>query len=348
MTDPVAEVIDLLQHLIRNACVNDGTPGSGGESRNADVLERYLGSGGFDLQRYEPVPGRASLLARIDGTDPGAPSLMLMGHTDVVPVNAERWREDPFGGELIDGEVWGRGAVDMLNLTASMAVAFRRLARKGFRPRGTLSFLAVADEEALGTHGAKWLTEERREDVATDYVVTEVGGFRMPLPTTGGPKLPLSVAEKGTYWCRIVVRGTAGHASMPLRTDNALVKAAEVIRRLDTYRPPVRLHESWRGFVERLELPDEMRSELLDPAGVEQLGGSFPDLGIARLVHASTHTTFAPTVVQGGVKTNVIPDRVELQVDIRTLPADTPDGIRAMLAEALGDLGAAVNVVADS
>src|SRR5512134_3399116 len=168
---------ELLQQMIRNACVNDGSPASGFEVRSADLLQTFLEGSGLDLQRYEAAPGRVSLVARIEGTDPSAPSLCLMGHTDVVPVNPDGWTHDPFGGELIDGEVWGRGAVDMLNLTSSMAVATRRLADEGFRPKGTLIYLAVADEEALGSHGAAWLTEHAPEAVGADYVLTESGGM---------------------------------------------------------------------------------------------------------------------------------------------------------------------------
>ena len=161
MTNPSAEVTDLLQHLIRNACVNDGTRESGGEVRSADLLAGYFDGSGLDIGRYEPAPGRSSLVARLEGSDPDVPTLLLMGHTDVVPVTADRWRRDPFGGELVDGEVWGRGAIDMLNLTASMAVAVRTLAAGGFRPAGTLVYVAVADEEALGTWGADHLTNAR-------------------------------------------------------------------------------------------------------------------------------------------------------------------------------------------
>ena len=165
MTDRAAEVTDLLQHLIRNACVNDGTQDSGGEVRSVDLLATYLEGSGAYLERFEPRPGRGSLVARIEGSDPHAPSLLLMGHTDVVPVNPDGWHRDPFAGELVDGVVWGRGAVDMLNQTASMAVAFRKLAAEGWRPRGTLTYLAVADEEALGTYGASWLTEHEPDAV---------------------------------------------------------------------------------------------------------------------------------------------------------------------------------------
>jgi acetylornithine deacetylase/succinyl-diaminopimelate desuccinylase-like protein len=328
--------------------VNDGSIDSGGESRNADLLQTYLEGSGLDLQRFEPVAGRASLVGRIEGSDPTAPSLLLMGHTDVVPANTDRWREDPFGGELIDGEVWGRGAVDMLNLTSSMAVAIRRLLTDGFRPRGTLVYLAVADEEALGTQGAKWLTENEPDAVRTDFVVTEFGGVRLPLPSTGRAKVPVMVAEKGSYWCTLRVTGTPSHASMPLRTDNALVKAAEVIRRLSEYRPETRLEDVWRGFVAAAELPAEMREVLLDPVKVDQFVEASPDIGLARLMHAATHTTFAPTVIKGGTKTNIIPDTVELQVDVRTLPGVAGVDARAMLEEALGDLADSVEIVAQS
>jgi Acetylornithine deacetylase/Succinyl-diaminopimelate desuccinylase and related deacylases len=198
-TDTASEVADLLRHLIRNECVNDGTPESGQETRSVDLLAQYLGDTGLDLERYEPRPGRESLVARIEGTDPSAPTLLLMGHTDVVPVNPDGWQRDPFGGELVDGEIWGRGAVDMLNLTASMAVAFKGLARSGFRPRGTLVYLAVADEESLGTWGADHLVSNERAAVEADYVITESGGFQIPAPS--GPRLPVIVGEKGSYWC---------------------------------------------------------------------------------------------------------------------------------------------------
>jgi acetylornithine deacetylase/succinyl-diaminopimelate desuccinylase-like protein len=348
-TGIVDEVTDLLQQLIRNACVNDGTPGSGSERRSVDLLASYLEGTGPDLERYEPIPGRASLVARIEGADSSAPSLLLMGHTDVVPVNPDRWERDPFGGELADGVVWGRGAVDMLNETASMAVAFRRLAQEGFKPRGSLTYLAVADEEALGTYGADWLVENEPEAVRADFVLTESGGFRMPLPSATGPKLPVMVGEKGTYWCNIRVRGTPGHGSMPLRTDNALVKAAEVVRRIAEYQPETKIHEVWRRFVEEADLPPDMTRMLVDPEAVRSFYTSFPDVGLARMVHACTHTTFAPTIVHGGVKTNVIPDTVDLQVDIRTLPGQTGADIRGMLDEIVGeDLRASIEITAQS
>ncbi len=336
------ESSDLLAHLIRNACVNDGTPESGFESRSTDVLAQYLGDSGLDFERYTAQPGRENLVARIEGSDPKAPTLLLMGHTDVVPVNPDGWQRDPFAGEIVDDEVWGRGAVDMLNLTATMAVAFRDLARSGFKPRGTLVYLAVADEENLGTWGAEHLVEHERDAVMADYVVTEAGGFQMP--SAQGPRLPVIVGEKGSYWCRITVKGTPGHASQPFRTDNALVTAAEIVRRLAEFRPPTHIHDTWRRFIEGVDFGPEWNAALLDEDGLTDFCQTLP-IGLARQAHACTHTTFAPTIIHGGTKTNVIPDRIDVDVDIRTLPGQTSSDVRKLLDEALGDLAAHVDVV---
>jgi acetylornithine deacetylase/succinyl-diaminopimelate desuccinylase-like protein len=350
VADTTAEVTELLQLLIRNACVNDGRPESGGEARSAELLQSYLEGTGLDLERYESAPGRSNLVTRIQGSDPDAPTLLLMGHTDVVPADPDGWRHDPFGGELIDGLVWGRGAVDMLNLTASMAVAVKHLATRGFAPRGTLIYAAVADEEALGSFGAEWLLKEQRDAVAADYVITESGGFLMPLPSTTGPKLPVIVAEKGAYWCTLRVHGTPGHASMPFRTDNALVKAAEVIRALAAIDGAGRLDEVWNRFVADYDLPPELRLLLSDSTGLQTYleDAALDQIGLARELHALTRTTYAPTIAHGGVKTNVIPDVVDIQVDIRTVPGDTGESVQAAIAEALGPLSGDVEVVVDS
>lgn len=339
--DPTDEVVRILQDLIRNACVNDGSVESGHEARSADLLAGYLEGGGLDVERYEPSPGRESVVARIEGSDPDAPSLLLMGHTDVVPVNEDRWQRDPFGGELVDGVVWGRGAVDMLNLTASMAVATKRLAQSGFRPKGTLIYLGVADEEALGTWGAEHLAEHEADAVRADYVITESGGI--PLPGPEGLRLPVIVGEKGAAWTTIRVSGTPGHGSQPFKTDNALVTAAEVVRRLAEFQPPTVIHDVWRRFLEGMGYPAEMIDPLLQEDGFVDALEALP-LGMARQFHACTHTTFAPTIAHGGSKINVIPDTVELQVDVRTLPGQTTDDVRRLIMEAVADLGDRVEV----
>jgi len=229
-----------------------------------------------------------------------------------------------------------------LNLTASMAVAFRELADSGYRPRGDLTYFAVADEEAQGSWGASWLLEHELDKLKTDYVVTELGGFQMPSPQ--GVRLPVMVAEKGTYWCTLRVSGTPGHGSMPYRTDNALVTAAEVVRRIAQYAPKANISETWRRFVSGMHVEPALEAQLLDPEGIADACAELP-LGFARQVHACTHTTFSPNVAHGGTKTNVIPDQVDLEVDIRTLPGVMSADAHAMLVEALGDLADRVEIV---
>ncbi len=342
MATLVEETTDLLQHLIRNECVNDGTPASGHEIKSVETLESYLRTPGIEMQRYEPMPGRGSLVLRIEGTDKTAPSLHLMGHTDVVPVTRASWRHDPFGGELIDGEVWGRGAIDMLDVTASMAVALKRLLASGFKPKGTLIYSAVADEEALGTYGAQWLTENKWDEVKSDYLVTEFGGVRMPIGT--GAKMPIMTAEKGSQWTRLRVKGTPGHGSMPYKSDNALVKASEIITRIAKYKAPLHLQDLWKAFIDGSDLPAVQRMALTTPATFDAALDRMPE-GADRMMYAATRTTLSPNIAHGGVKVNIIPDSAEVDIDIRTLPGDDGEGVRKMLRDAAGDLWKDVEVV---
>ena len=347
MSDRTAETTELLQALIRNACVNDGTPESGEEARSADLLQHYLEGGGLDVARFEPIPGRTSVVARIEGADPSAPSLCLMGHTDVVPVSPEGWHHDPFGGELIrnaDGvdEVWGRGAIDMLNLTASMAVAFKHLARSGFRPRGDLVYFGVADEEAGGAWGAEWMFEHHPEAIDATYCLTELGGWSR-VDHHGHRHVTVNIGEKGLAWRRLRVHGTPGHGSMPYGADNALVKAAEIVRRLAEFGTPARIDELWVAQVDAMGVDADLRARLLSPDHIGDALATLP-VPVARSCHALTHTTIAPNIGQGGQKTNVIPDVVDIEVDIRTVPGTTRADVEAMLAEALGELWPHVDV----
>ena len=336
------ESTELLRTLIRNACVNTGEASSGHEDRSADALEDFFAGSGLSCERYTSQPGRMSLITRIEGTDRKAPTLLLMGHTDVVPVNMAGWQRDPFGGELVDGIVWGRGAVDMLNLTSTMAVATRRLARSGWKPRGTLIYLAVADEEAGGFLGAGHLVERHAESVKCNYVITESGG--VPIPTKSGHRLKVAVGEKGGNWRKLIVHGTPGHGSRPFRTDNALVTAARIVQRVAEYRPKARILDAWRGYIEALELEPGLTEALTDPARVYETVRDWDNLTLAREAHACTHTTFSPNIAHGGTKVNVIPDRVEIDVDIRSLPGIESHEVEAMLKEAMGDLASRVTI----
>ena len=348
MSTLTGETVELLQTMIRNACVNDGRPESGDETRNADTLQHFLEGAGLATERYTAVHGRESIVARIEGSDPDAPSLCLMGHTDVVPVSPDGWSRDPFGGELVrnsDGveEVWGRGAVDMLNLTSSMAVAFRHLARSGFKPKGDLIYFGVADEEAGGVWGAEWMFDHHPEVIDATYCLTELGGWSS-VDDHGHRHVTVNIGEKGLNWRRLRVKGTPGHGSMPFGADNALIKAAEVIRRLTEYRPNPYLGETWRALVDTMSVPEELRRALLDPGTVFDSIASLPT-PVARSCHALTHTTISPNVAHGGQKTNVIPDVVDIEVDIRTVPGTNKADVDAMLTEAMGDLAAHVEMI---
>jgi len=345
MTDEArieTEATELLRTLIRNACVNTGEAASGHEERSVAALEDFFAGSGLACERYTSEPGRTSLITRIEGRDPRAPTLLLMGHTDVVPVTTSGWKRDPFAAELVDGIVWGRGAIDMLDLTSTMAVATRRLAVSGWRPRGTLIYLAVADEEAGGFLGAGHLVEHHGDAVKCDYVITESGG--VPIPTKAGHTLKVTVGEKGGNWRRLVVHGTPGHGSRPFKTDNALVTAARVIQRLAEYRPQPRILDAWRGYVESLHLEPGLTEALTDPERVYDAICDLENLALAREAHACTHTTFSPNIAHGGTKVNVIPDRVDLDVDIRTLPGIEPHEVDAMIRDALGDLSDRVTI----
>ena len=348
MTDSLTgQTVELLQTMIRNECVNDGSAGSGHESRSADTLLSFFEGSGLAFERFEPTPGRVSLVARIEGSDPDAPSVCLMGHTDVVPVSADGWSRDPFGGELITNangtqEVWGRGAVDMLNLTASMAVAVRDLATRGYRPRGDLIFFAVADEESGSKHGAQWMADHEPDAIRCDYLLSEAGGLHSG--DEGRARVGVHVAEKGVAWRRLRVRGTPGHGSAPYRSDNALVKAAAIIQRLTEYAPAPRVHEMWRQQVESFQLDETTTAMLLDPAQIDDALATIPHLGLARQLHACSHTTFSCNVVEGAMKTNTIPGLIDIGVDVRTLPGEDAADVQAHLDAALGDLAGEVEV----
>ena len=312
------------------------------------MLQTYVEGPGVTIERWEPTPGRASFVARVAGTEPHAPSLCLMGHTDVVPVHAHGWTQDPFGGELIrnaDGvdEVWGRGAVDMLNLTSSMAVAFKDMVTRGVRPRGDVLYFAVADEEHGSAHGARWVADQHPDAIRCDYLLTESGGLHDG--PVEAPSIGVTVGEKGVAWRRLRVHGTPGHGSMPFRIDNALVKAAAVVQRLSEYRPAPRFHELWPARVNTLDIPDELKRQLLDPEAIDAALDALPSAAAAAHLHACTHTTFSPNLIDGGVmKANVIPDSITLDVDVRTLPGEGTAEVDAHLRAALGDLADHVEV----
>ncbi len=330
--DP-SDAIDLLVEMIQNACVNTGDPDSGGEIRSVRTIQRYLEDDGTII---EPRPGRASVIYRTAGTDPDAPVLLLIPHLDVVPAKASDWRFDPFGAVRADGFVWGRGAVDMLNVTAAMVVVFRAI-RDGLlpQPRGDVILAAVADEEAGGEYGAINLVENHWPLVACDFVLTEVAGPRIGHP--GTQVVPVTVAEKGPAWRHVATHGIAGHGSQPYLRSNAVLTISEVFHRIGSEAQPVIITDEWLRSVEYLPVSDGLAQRLRDKntveAAIDEIAAT--DSTLARWIHACTHLTFSPNTISGGGKTNIVPDRGEGDIDIRLLPgqdaADIDDHLRKIL-----------------
>ena len=330
---PRDEVIELLQTLIRNACVNDGTPDSGHEHRSVSTLESYFGAPGTVIESH---PGRQNLVYRVEGTTPGAPALLLLPHLDVVPASGDGWTYDPFAATRADGYVWGRGAVDMLNVTAAMAAVFRRYLSGELSPLpGDLVFAATADEEAGSVLGAEHLVAEHWDLVKCDYLLCEVANPSFMTPD--GPVLPVTVAEKGPAWRRMRARGRSGHGSQPYGTSNALVPLATALARLAEAPMPVDITAEWMTFVQGLKLDPDLEIRLLDPDLVD---GAIEDLAVedpifARWVHACTHLTVTPTVLNAGFKANVVPEAADGEVDVRKLPgqdeADVDDHLRKVM-----------------
>lgn len=323
------DAVGLLRALIREACVNTGDPASGGEIRAVRVLQRFFADAPVGMQVFEAAPGRASLIARVPGTDPAAPSLGLLGHLDVVPVDADEWTRDPFGGDLVDGEVWGRGAVDMLYLTAAFAGVVREVALAPHPPRGDLVLLAVADEEAGGEYGLKWLLREHPEAIRVTEALSETGGMRM------GDHVAIDVAEKGSAGRRLVVRGRPGHASIPFGAESAAVNAGIVLQRLALVEPAVELGPLWDAFVAARIADPLLAERMRDPVRLDTALGELG--GIAGYAHAISRVTISPTVLRAGQAHNVIPGEATIDLDIRTLPGTTDEAVDELLLDMLGD-----------
>jgi len=319
------EAVELLQALIRLDTVNP----PGNETAAAELLRAYLEPFGVECELYARVPERANLVARIPGRGEG-PSLLLLSHTDTVLADPAEWSVDPWSGELRDGCVWGRGALDMKDQVAASAVAIAALAREGFRPPGDLIFAATADEE-MGegvTYGLEWLCEEHPDAVRCDYAVNEGAGDRVEL---GGRVLYLcSAAEKRSSPFVLRVHGRSGHGSMPAIADNALVKAARFVERLGAFEPePVLIPEA-AGFLEAVAgsvppVEDALAlARSIDPVAAE-------------LVEPLLGMTVAPTMISASQKRNVIPGQCEVTVDCRLLPGQTEAEADGLVRSWLGE-----------
>ena len=319
----MSDVAELLQRLIRV----DTTNPPGNETAAAELLRDYLAAAGVECELYGRVPERANLVARIRGTGDG-PSLAFLSHTDVVLADASEWERDPFGGELVGDEIWGRGALDMKCEVAASAVALATLAREGWRGAGDLVFIAAADEEVGAGYGLEWLVETHPDTVRTDYSVNEGGGERVAL---GDRVVYLcATAEKMTSPFLLRVLGRSGHASMPSIADNALVKAAPLIERLGAFTIEPQLIPEVEAFFKAALGSVPAPAEALAAAkAVSPLAGE--------LVEPLLGMTVAPTKAHASEKRNVIPAVCEITIDVRLLPGQSPAEAEAALRACLGE-----------
>ena len=343
------ECVEHLRALIRIPSVNPpgladaaaGLDSSGGETRVAAYCAEVLTAAGIPAEVLEPVAGRGSCFARLAATvaDP-EPPLLLLSHVDVVPVDAESWSRDPFGGELVDGTVWGRGAVDMKDMLAMELSVMLELRRSEAALRRDVIFAAVADEEAGGQYGAlHWVRE--RPDLFTDgggrpaaAALNEVGGYSM---TVGGRRAyAIQVAEKGIIWTRIRATGTPSHGSMP-SPDNAAIKLARAVSRLADGPRPARVLPVVRRFFEGLGLGEVVA---LAEAGREDEArdalATVTDPVLRRSLDAMLRETVTPNLIQVGKKVNVVPGSGEAEVDVRTLPGTDQQALLAALQREVG------------
>ena len=339
------QTVDLLGRLVRLGCVNDLTADSGGEERAADLLEDFFAGLPVSIERITPHPGRTSLVVTVEGADPrsvGTP-LTLLGHTDVVPVDEAKWTRDPFGAHIEDDVMWGRGTVDLLHLTASMAVVTREVARRaqgGNPPARSLVFVAAADEEARGGLGVPWIGEHRADALPWDAALSEMGGAHIR-GRRGGDSVVVVVGEKGAAQRRLHIRGDAGHGSVPLGRTSAVERLSQVSAALSAARWPTATDEVWASFVRAFEFDLATEASLIH--GTYE--GDYTEFGdLAAFAHAISHVTVAQTVAHSGGPINVMPSHATLELDIRTLPGVDDDDVDAAIAAALGDLAEHVTI----
>ncbi|MGJ5896030.1 M20/M25/M40 family metallo-hydrolase [Streptomyces niveiscabiei] len=308
------EVVDLCSELIRFDTSNYGDHSGPGERQAAEWVAEKLAEVGLEPEIFESHPGRASTVARIEGEDPSRPALLIHGHLDVVPANADDWTHHPFSGEVADGCVWGRGAVDMKDMDAMTLAVVRDRLRSGRKPPRDIVLAFLADEEAGGTYGARHLVDQHPglfEGVTEG--ISEVGGFSFTVSEERRLYL-IQTAEKGMHWMKLTVAGTAGHGSM-IHRDNAITELSEAVARVGRHKWPVRVTKTTRAFL------DELGDALGTPLDPEDMEATLARLGgIAKLIGATLSNTANPTQLGAGYKVNVIPGEATAHLDGRFLP----------------------------
>ena len=322
-----ALAVEQLQRLIRADTVNP----PGNERPVQEQTAALLSDAGFECELLEAQPGRANLVARLRGEEDG-PTLTLLSHVDTVKADREEWSRDPWGGEHVDGWIWGRGALDMKGQVATELAACLELGRSGWRPRGELMLVITCDEETGGELGARWLCEQHAGKVRTDYVLNEGGGSAFEL---GGRRhYTLAVGEKGIMRCLVRTSGRAGHASLPKIGENALLKLAPLVARL-AEQPPREPTEEGVEFLGALYGEEFEGAEGIE-RGLERLRAEEPLLAMY-LAEPILGATLTPTRISASEKANVIPSAAEVLIDCRVPPGKDTDWARRRIEAVLGE-----------
>jgi acetylornithine deacetylase/succinyl-diaminopimelate desuccinylase-like protein len=327
--------VGLLRDLLRIPTVNP----PGNERPAAELVAEFLRAQRLEPRLLESDPSRASVIARYKGNG-RLPPLLLTGHLDVVEADAATWKYPPFSGEMAEGCIWGRGAVDMKNMVSMSACVLSLLARTQPKLERDVIFAAVADEETGSSKGAHFLVDEHADLVRAEYALGEIGGFSLHI--LGRTFYPIQVAEKGQVWLTATFSGEAGHGSMP-RADSAVIKAAEAIVRLGHNRLPFHPTDVVRRFLRELAagLPHPARF-ILPRLGTPALAGLvldrvLPDPAMRRTFASYLSNTASPTVVRAGSKTNVIPASASVEIDGRTLPGQSEEDFLREIRRHIGD-----------
>ncbi|MHA1253700.1 MAG: M20/M25/M40 family metallo-hydrolase [Candidatus Helarchaeota archaeon] len=325
------ELIKILQDLIK---IDTSNP-PGNEIEAANYLYDLLSKEGFDCEIFESEPGRGNLFTILEGQDNSKPALLLQNHLDVVPANKSNWDHDPFSGDIIDGMIWGRGAVDMKGTVAGQVFAIILLKRENIKPKRTIKFLSVADEERGGTYGAKYMVENYWDKIKAEFVIGEGGGFKLPIKQF--EKYTVQVAEKGPFWTKIKVVGEASHASIPKTGDNALTKMANIIKKIDDYKIPVHITDIYKKMVNSLDInflfKSLLKSKTLIMPILNLISKKFPT--IKSFIEPLIKMNITPTVCHSGNKVNIVPDEAICELDCRLLPGMTSKDLLNQLRKIL-------------
>ncbi|MFM1910299.1 MAG: hypothetical protein RLZZ545_997 [Actinomycetota bacterium] len=323
-----SEVVKICQELIRIPSINYGE-GKGDEKAVAEYIVASLREVGISSQIYESAPNRCNVIARLEGRDRSRPGLVVHGHIDVVPANAQDWSVDPFAAEIRDGMIWGRGAVDMKNMDAMILAIVRKWAKTGYKPPRDIVLAFFADEEAGMTFGSRWMAAEHPEVFAgCSEAISEVGGFSVTV--TGGKRLYfVEAAQKGIHWMRLTAQGRAGHGSM-MNPENALTKLTEAVAKIGRYQWPQRYTRTVKILFSKIA---EATGKRYDESDLRPL---LAEIGpTERMIGATLQNTANPTMLEAGYKANVIPGSASAVIDGRFLPG-YEDELNETIREIIG------------